>query len=198
VSCEILNHAGEPSENRHIYFTHQALHKRLNVKSHAMVLTMRAFSYSERALMCNVNHLTENQNRMALVTNKLHQMRKLAKTLWIVDMVLVVVGSLIPGSVLDHLQGLPQWNDKLVHFMNYAFLALLPPVAMEAAGLGIAFAAAMVPLGIAIEFFQKLVPGRSFELGDMAANCLGVMAGLLSALIIRNYIQRHDLGREHI
>jgi VanZ family protein len=39
-------------------------------------------------------------------------------------------------------------------------------------------ALAMVLLGVALEFAQKLSPGRSCEIGDMALNGAGVLAGI--------------------
>jgi VanZ family protein len=50
---------------------------------------------------------------------------------------------------------------------------------------GLVCAAAAVPLGVALEFAQRLVPGRSFEVGDMVANTLGVCAGLALAALLR-------------
>jgi glycopeptide antibiotics resistance protein len=38
---------------------------------------------------------------------------------------------------------------------------------------------------VALEFAQRLVPGRSFEVGDMIANTLGVCAGLVVAALLR-------------
>jgi VanZ family protein len=45
--------------------------------------------------------------------------------------------------------------------------------------------AAAVPLGVALEFAQRLVPGRSFEVGHMIANTLGVCAGPAVAAALR-------------
>jgi glycopeptide antibiotics resistance protein len=38
---------------------------------------------------------------------------------------------------------------------------------------------------VALEFAQRLVPGRSFEVGDMITNTLGVCAGLALAALLR-------------
>ena len=43
----------------------------------------------------------------------------------------------------------------------------------------------MVFLGVALEFAQRLVPSRSFEIADMVANALGVLAGIVLALVGR-------------
>lgn len=81
-------------------------------------------------------------------------------------------------------------NDKLVHFMGYSVLALLPVAFLELAELGIMLALSMIPMGVLLEFLQRLVPGRSFEFGDMVANCLGVAAGTMVALWMRAILKR--------
>ena len=43
---------------------------------------------------------------------------------------------------------------------------------------GVVCALAMILTGIALEFAQRLVPGRSFEIADMVANTLGVFTGI--------------------
>lgn len=125
--------------------------------------------------------------------------RKLLLFLWIADIVLVGVGSLLPPGALHriHYTDLPL-NDKFVHFGNYAILGLLPAMAFDTPCTSIICGAAMVLIGISLEFLQRLVPGRSFEVGDMVANGLGVTAGLLLALVVRRYIPRrtHPLSAE--
>jgi VanZ family protein len=80
-------------------------------------------------------------------------------------------------------------NDKLVHFMGYTVLAILPVAFLELLAMGIALAASMIPLGIGLEFAQRLVPGRSFEIGDMVADSLGVIAGMILALSLRRMLR---------
>jgi len=41
----------------------------------------------------------------------------------------------------------------------------------------------MILLGIALEFGQKLIPGRSCESRDMFINSLGVLTGILIGLL---------------
>jgi len=75
-------------------------------------------------------------------------------------------------------------NDKTLHFTAYALLAFIPVVGFQLRR-GIPLALSMVFLGVALEFAQRLVPSRSFEIADMVANALGVLAGIVLALVGR-------------
>ncbi len=111
-------------------------------------------------------------------------------TLWIIAVIIVVWGSLLPSNTLQrwHYDQVAP-NDKLVHFMCYTVLAILPVAFLELVTLGIALAAGMIPLGVGLEFAQRLVPGRSFEVGDMVADSLGVLAGIAVALSARRIMK---------
>jgi hypothetical protein len=47
--------------------------------------------------------------------------------------------------------------------------------------LGLPLALSMILLGISLEFFQRLVPGRAFDWLDILANTLGVLSGIVLA-----------------
>jgi hypothetical protein len=104
--------------------------------------------------------------------------QKVAWTVWIVTLVLVVTGELLPGTSLPM-----RWisstgiSDKVLHYGAYTLLAGIPILGFFPAS-GLRWALAMIPLGVALEFIQKLVPGRDFELADMVANTLGVLTGI--------------------
>jgi VanZ family protein len=66
--------------------------------------------------------------------------------------------------------------DKLLHFGAYAVLGLLPAMHERRAVLVGTLALVMVE-GLALEFAQDFVPGRSFEWLDLAANWAGVVSG---------------------
>lgn len=111
--------------------------------------------------------------------------------LWAVAIATVVIGSLLPSATLTRLHyNAIAPNDKIVHFMGYTVLAVMPVAFLELVGMGIALAASMIPMGVLLEFLQRLVPGRSFEIGDMIANSLGVIAGTMLALWIRAALKR--------
>jgi len=72
--------------------------------------------------------------------------------------------------------------DKLNHAIAYAAIAgwwaaLLPGRRWRAAAIALTF-------GLAVELMQAVLPYRDFELADMAANAVGVVAGLLVSLLI--------------
>ena len=114
--------------------------------------------------------------------------------LWSIAVTAVVTGSLLPASALHrmHYDGIAP-NDKVIHFLGYTILALIPVALLELLSLGLALAASMIPMGICLEFLQKLVPGRSFEIGDMIANSTGVILGILIALSVRRVLRRRTV-----
>ena len=72
------------------------------------------------------------------------------------------------------------------HFAAYAALAFLP--ALHERRIFLAWAAAgLVALGVFLEFGQLFLSmGRFFELGDMAADAIGVCLGMAFGLPLRN------------
>lgn len=99
-------------------------------------------------------------------------------------LLVVAWGSLTPGSELP--ETLP-W-DKASHFIGYAGLAGL--VGLAGVRLPLAFLAALL-LGIAIEFAQLPVPGRSGGDGaDILANGLGAAAAALGLHAFRRFCLR--------
>ena len=99
---------------------------------------------------------------------------------WCVFALAVVVGCLVPADRL------PAWlpNDKLLHFVSYAVLAL--PIATVTSTLAQNTAGAVILLsaGLAIEIAQHFVPGRSFCVRDIAANAAGVLTGTMTGLAV--------------
>jgi VanZ family protein len=92
----------------------------------------------------------------------------------------VVVGCLVPADRLP--RHLP--NDKLLHLLSYAALAL--PVTTVASSSQHAIANAVILLlgGLLIELVQHFVPGRSFCTRDLLANTAGVLIGTLTGLML--------------
>lgn len=111
--------------------------------------------------------------------------------LWLLALAAVATGSLLPPSALHRLplDLIAGTSDKLVHFLNYCMLALLPVLFLDMVGIGIACSAVMIALGVALEFAQRLVPGRAYEVGDICANTAGVLFGVAAALVMRAALQ---------
>ena len=107
----------------------------------------------------------------------------LFQVLWIAAIAAVITGELLPGnSGVMRLVAATHINDKTLHFTAYTLLAFLPGFGFKP-GRGIPLALSMIFLGVALEFAQRLVPFRGFEVADMVANALGVVAGMLLALV---------------
>jgi VanZ family protein len=97
--------------------------------------------------------------------------------------------SSIPGDTLP----LPEFrfSDKLAHFLAYALLGLLiaarAPIRERRVGRGAAAridwpgAAIGILYGVSDEIHQLYVPMRLFSLADIAADALGVAAGVTAA-----------------
>jgi VanZ family protein len=74
------------------------------------------------------------------------------------------------------------FGDKLQHLLAYALLMFWFSVLYRGRNARLACGAGCIALGVALEFAQAATSYRSFELADMAANVLGVLAGALAAL----------------
>ena len=112
-------------------------------------------------------------------------LKRLLRILWLLAILIVVVGSLLPGNSLPMraLSHLPV-SDKFEHGAAYAVLAWLPAIherrkAVVAAALG------AIALGIGLEYLQLWSGWRDFEIGDMIADGVGVVCGLVAAVPIR-------------
>ena len=112
--------------------------------------------------------------------------RRYLLLLWIASTLMVIWLSLIPGIELpcNFLNA-----DKFYHMLAYLWLSALPFFAFSRPGGALTGALSMIFLGIGLEFVQAHVPGRSFSVPDMAANCLGVMLGIWLA----RYARRNQL-----
>jgi VanZ family protein len=91
---------------------------------------------------------------------------------------MVIVGSLLPSNsrAMRALDRLPL-SDKADHTAAYAVLAFLPAIHERRSRVMAAVAGAIL-LGIALEFAQRATGWRDFEVADMAADAVGVAAGL--------------------
>ncbi len=114
--------------------------------------------------------------------------------------VLLIVLSVTPGdsqkddSIFAWLVvSTPTLVQKIMHIAAYATLAFLLAWTLEhiepkAARLVITFVLA-VSLGIALEWYQTIVPGRFGTLFDIVLNSLGAVAGLIAATLLLDDIR---------
>jgi VanZ family protein len=75
-----------------------------------------------------------------------------------------------------------EYGDKLEHFLAYAALMFWFAFLYRSGPARLAYALMWIAMGVALEFAQGATSYRSYELADMAANTLGVLAGAAAAL----------------
>jgi VanZ family protein len=112
--------------------------------------------------------------------------KRILRVIWFVAIVVVIVGSLLPGNsapmrLLDRLH-IP---DKVEHFLAYAVLTFLPTI-HERRRFIITAALGAVALGIGLEYAQLYSGWRDFEIGDMVADGVGVLAGAAAGIPMRS------------
>ena len=88
-------------------------------------------------------------------------------------LIVIAVLSLAPSEALPD----TSISDKMAHFLAYGILSLMGLNACtgKAGRWWIVFG--LVLYGISLEALQTLVPDRSFSIGDIFANTLGVFGG---------------------
>lgn len=109
------------------------------------------------------------------------------RVLWFIALLLVIVGSLLPGNSLP-IRELNYYhvNDKVLHFGAYAVLAFLPALHERRPVLA-SLVVLVVLIGVLLEFSQRWSPGRTFEVADMLADACGSLCGLVLGLPLRSY-----------
>ena len=117
-------------------------------------------------------------------------LRTIFRIAWFLGVIVVIVGTLLPRdsapiTALDKLD----ISDKVEHFAAYMVLALLPALHERWRTVAI-LAAALVGLGVLLEFGQLLSPGRDFEIADMVADAAGVCAGIAVGWPLRDRVGR--------
>lgn len=92
---------------------------------------------------------------------------------------------------------LPKGSDKVVHYIEYAVLALFMYRGLvydrKYPGMMPLLATLLTATGIASldEYYQSFIPGRDASALDLVADCLGIVTGAL----IYHYITRRLKGR---
>jgi VanZ family protein len=89
----------------------------------------------------------------------------------------VFIGELLPGnSPIMQTLAASHISDKLLHFGAY-FLLTLVPLATFRRSNALLTLFGLALMGGLLELLQQLVPGRSCDLADEAANMAGLVAG---------------------
>jgi len=112
--------------------------------------------------------------------------RRVARALWFLAILAVIVGSLLPSNSLAirTLERLPL-SDKLEHLGMYAVLVFLPAI-HERRSVLLGAAAGAIVLGVGLEIAQLLTGWREYEFADMIADAIGVCMGLAAGLVVRS------------
>ncbi len=111
-----------------------------------------------------------------------HRVHIVLVLLWIVEVLALSVGELLPASSLPF-KHMP--NDKLLHFGAYFIAAVLALFAFERKRMALWVAPGLIALGVALEYGQRFSPGRNFDVKDMVANAFGVGCGVAVGLLVR-------------
>lgn len=75
--------------------------------------------------------------------------------------------------------------DKLLHFALFALATVFAVLSTKDHRVAFSIAGAILAAGIAIEIIQALIPGRSADMMDAAANALGVITVLAPYYFMR-------------
>jgi len=113
---------------------------------------------------------------------RIPELRSVLWVLWSVLLVAVIAGNLAPRPMLEHnVPYVLSLSDKAEHFLSFTGLALLPILAERSVRRAIPALTLVLLLTIVLEVCQLLVPSRTFDLSDMAANCAGALTGMFAA-----------------
>jgi VanZ family protein len=115
-------------------------------------------------------------------TKKAH-LSMVMKAIWIISVALVSYLSLVPKIEFPiNVAGI----DKVYHSLAYLWLATVPFLGFRRLRIAFVAASLMIPLGIALEYVQRLMAmGRYFEVGDMIANLIGVLVGVALGMLFK-------------
>jgi len=88
-----------------------------------------------------------------------------------------------------------QEGDKFEHVAAYAALMFWFCQLHTGRNARLAYAIAFIALGVGLEFVQRALGYRTFEVADMVADAIGVGAGWLAASILPVFLERFERRR---
>ena len=103
---------------------------------------------------------------------------KLFKVLFVLGVILIAIGSVMPGKQLP---GNLPW-DKALHFVGYFGLGFLARMGSDKRPAWLLIIAC-ITFSLLIEVAQVYIPNRGFEWQDLVANALGVVSGVLVGIL---------------
>jgi len=116
--------------------------------------------------------------------------------IWLVGVAMLITGLLIPGASLTK-PDVGFGIDKVFRLFAFALLSFYPVAYFFSIKRGLIMASFMAPLGFFLEVVQKYIPGRDFSPTDMIANNIGVILGIVLAVIIRTFFYTGRAKRSH-
>jgi VanZ family protein len=110
------------------------------------------------------------------------KLRRLCAALWALAWLVVALLLLLPLPVAA-----PERSDLVAHFLLFGTLAFGAVSFSRRVGELALLALVTIGGSLVLEFAQKLVPSRTFDLTDAAANALGAGVGCALALVVLSW-----------
>lgn len=115
---------------------------------------------------------------------RLARLAKAARIVWLASLAVTAGLALYPKSGMLGGEMLTVRADYWGHTLVWIWLAALPFCFERRAPRAARLALLTLPYGLVLETLQIFVPGRSFELADLASDALGVALGMALGLVL--------------